>query len=262
MGILVEVRHNQRKNLKTLKNSHLEQIMSCGDGKVDPLEDCDFGLSIDRFEAECCDLASCRWEPLCDRRLYTNSSDYDLDPNIIDESDDQDLYYDRGIDPVGEIDETTKNYLDEDELFPWMVGAGIMLFIIIVILSICLVWCHFNQRKLAKDVKNLTTKYETILIEKDTIDARLHQVDSFSKMMDSRGNSNMAINIQNFVWDSHHERQSSSLDVVPLKDVKEWVAAKELELNSEENFNKTAPPKMITDVNSSDGPPLPPKRSV
>ena len=85
---------------------------------------------------------------MCDRRLYTNSSDYNLDPNIIDESDDQDLYYDRGIDPVGEIDETTKNYLDEDELFPWMVGAGIMLFIIIVILSICLVWCHYNQRKL------------------------------------------------------------------------------------------------------------------
>ena len=27
----------------------------------------------------------------------------------------------------------------------------------------------------------------------------------------------MAINIQNFVWDNHHERQSSSLDVVPLK---------------------------------------------
>ena len=74
----------------------------------------------------------------------------------------------------------------------------------------------------------------------------------------------MAINIQNFVWDSHHERQSSSLDVVPLKDVKEWVAAKELELknfNSDENLNNTAPPKMITaGQNTSDGPPLPPKR--
>ena len=70
----------------------------------------------------------------------------------------------------------------------------------------------------------------------------------------------MAINIQNFVRDNHHERQSSSLDVVPLKDVKEWVAAKELELDSEENFNKTAPPKMITGVNASDGPPLPPKQ--
>ena len=98
------------------------------------------------------------------------------------------------------------------------------------------------------------------MIEKDTIDARLHQADHFSKVLDSRGNSNMAINIQNFVWDNHHERQSSSLDVVPLKDVKEWVAAKELELDSEENFNKTAPPKMITGVNASDGPPLPPKQ--
>ena len=71
----------------------------------------------------------------------------------------------------------------------------------------------------------------------------------------------MAINIQNFVWDNHHERQSSSLDVVPLKDVKEWVAAKELELESDENFtNNTAPPKMITGVTASDGPPLPPKQ--
>ena len=99
-------------------------------------------LSIDRFEAECCDLASCRWEPLCDRRL--NTSDYDLD------LDDPDLYYDRGIDPVipSQVDETTKNYFDEDELFPWMVSAGILLFIIILILSICLIWCHYTQRKL------------------------------------------------------------------------------------------------------------------
>ena len=94
-------------------------------------------FSIDRFEAECCDFSECRWEPLCDRR---NASDYDLD--------DLDLSYDRGIDPIGHEEETTRHYLDEDKLFPWMVGAGILLGIIIILLSICLIWCHYNQRKL------------------------------------------------------------------------------------------------------------------
>ena len=86
-------------------------------------------------------MASCRWEPLCDRR---NASDYDHD---LDDLEDVDLSYDRGIDPTGHIDDE-KKYLDEDELFPWMVGAGILLGIIIILLSICLIWCHFNQRKL------------------------------------------------------------------------------------------------------------------
>ena len=108
-------------------------------------------FSIDLFEAECCDFTECRWEPLCDRR---NTSDYDLD------LDDHDLNYDRGVDPIGHIDEekTTRHYLDEDELFPWMVGAGILLGIIIILLSICLIWCHYNQRKLGKFSK-ISTRF-------------------------------------------------------------------------------------------------------
>ena len=114
-------------------------------------------FSIDRFEAECCDFTECRWEPLCDRR---NTSDYDLD------LDDPDLNYDRGVDPIGHIDEekTTRHYLDEDELFPWMVGAGILLGIIIILLSICLIWCHYNQRKLGKFSKSSTRKSKIAVI--------------------------------------------------------------------------------------------------
>ena len=114
-------------------------------------------FSIDRFEAECCDFTECRWEPLCDRR---NTSDYDLD------LDDPDLNYDRGVDPIGHIDEekTTRHYLDEDELFPWMVGAGILLGIIIILLSICLIWCHYNQRKLGKFSKSSTRKSKMAVI--------------------------------------------------------------------------------------------------
>ena len=75
--------------------------------------------------------------------------------------DEPDLNYDRGIDPVipGQVDETTRNYFDEDELFPWMVCAGILLFIIILILSICLIWCHYTQQKLGT-VQKYDCKYD------------------------------------------------------------------------------------------------------
>ena len=105
-------------------------------------------------------MASCRWEPLCDRR---NASDYDHD---LDDLEDVDLSYDRGIDPTGHIDDE-KKYLDEDELFPWMVGAGILLGIIIILLSICLIWCHYNQRKLGTVSKGFYRHLKSKLVSLD-----------------------------------------------------------------------------------------------